>query len=91
MTTEQIPDRPIRFHVDHGDIAQRAREAGGRWIYVRGFGRLTHAEYTAKHIRNASITAYQPAGAYETHVRHELECWPHRPQALYVRYVGQEA
>jgi hypothetical protein len=88
VITEQLSDRPIRFHVDHGEVAHRAREAGGRWVYVRGYDRLTSAQLTARHVRNASISCYRPAGAYETRIVHELECWPHRPQALYVRHVG---
>lgn len=81
-----------RFRVLDHEIAANARNAAGNWVYVRSYELRTRAAAQAKRITNAATRAYEPAGAFETRIVHELECWPYRPEALYVRCVlPQEA
>ena len=60
----------VRKHADHAEIARKAREAAGEWVFATNRKSRESARLYKNEAENGRNAAYEPAGTYE--VRFEM-------------------
>jgi hypothetical protein len=57
--------------ISHKAVAERAIAKPGRWTFARYYPGLSTAHTVANQVRNARLTAYKPAGSFESRVSYD--------------------
>jgi hypothetical protein len=84
---EFVGPPPKQRNTKHARIAGELRAHPGVWGVVRKPGTLTRAASAAQAIRDARLTAYEPAGSFEAVARTVVEGSVEEFR-VYARYVG---